>query len=281
MRQRTRPAFTLIELLVVIAIIGILAAILLVGVIPALRQGPRLKVVADIREMSGALDNFKAKWNVYPPSKITLCSDVSKVDAVSITYLGAIWQRLDWSQKPDWSGTGSSAAFTLEGDQCLVFFLGGIPDPTTPGCRGFSTNPTNPTSLATGDKISFYNFETARLYARTGTPFYSYQDAWGTNQPYAYFSAGKNRDGYNVAPSTTVPGALGDCPSLMKLGAYFQTGTNPTRFFESIRFQIISAGRDGMFGPGGTWSAANATAIPATGKDDQVNFYDFELGVAQ
>ncbi len=289
MRQRTRPAFTLIELLVVIAIIGILAAILLAGVIPALRRGPELKTTSDIRQMSGALDNFKGKYKFYPPSKITLCSDVTKIDAVSLSYLGAFWPRLDWSQKPDWSGTGSTAVFTLEGDQCVVFFLGGIPDPTTPGMRGFSTNPTNPASLGTGDRESFYQFETARLFARPNAPspvpanvpnpFYSYQDAWGVNQPYAYFSAGKSRDGYNPAPASGLPG--GDCASLIPRGPYFQTNTNPTRYFESTRFQIISAGRDGLFGPGGSWLPANASAILPAGQDDQVNFYDFKLGVAQ
>jgi prepilin-type N-terminal cleavage/methylation domain-containing protein len=279
MRQHTRPAFTLIELLVVIAIIGILAAILLVGVIPAMRQGPRALVYADISQMSSSLDNFKAKFGVYPPSTIKLCSDVSKIDPVSLSYLSAIWPRLDWSQKPDWSGTGSPAVFTLEGDQCLVFFLGGIPDPATPGVRGFSTNPANPASLGTGDRISFFQFVTARLYSRKGDTFYSYQDGWGMNQPYAYFCAGKSRDGYNPAPASGAPG--GDCPSLMPRGAYFQTGTNPIRYFESTRFQIISAGRDGQFGPGGTWSAPNATSIAPAGKDDQANFSNYELGVAQ
>ena len=295
MRQRypqTRSAFTLIELLVVIAIIGILAAILLVGVIPALRKGPELQTTSDLRNLAIGLDQFKGKFGVsfYPPSKITLCSDLTvlaKVDPVSLSYLTAIWPRLGQnlaaSEALDWAGTGMGAntpktVYTLEGDQCLVFFLGGIPDPNVPGVLGFSSNPANPTNLAVGEKFSFYQFDNARLFARAGSKFYSYQDPWAMGQPYAYFSSNKTKDGYNPAPG---PGPGGDCPSLMPKGPYYQAGTNPIRYVESTKFQIISAGRDGLFGPGGAWSPANAAMIVNAGQDDQASFYSFKLGVSQ
>src|SRR5262245_19033509 len=74
----------------------------------------------------------------------------------------------------DWNGNGGIDApngggdVILEGDQCLVFFLGGIPDnlSAVPNCRGFSTNPANP-AAATSDRIGpFYEGFTAGRLAR-------------------------------------------------------------------------------------------------------------------
>jgi hypothetical protein len=113
--------------------------------------------------------------------------------------------------------------------------------------------------------------------------FPSYKDPWGTEMPYVYFSSGKRGNGYNPAP--------GDAPSLIRLGAYFEPGTGPTRYIKPNGFQILSAGKNGWFGPGGPWSPATATSIGdsinvggvalTTGADDQANFHDSKLGVPQ
>src|SRR5262249_18605964 len=111
----------------------------------------------------------------------------------------------------------------------------------------------------------------------------------GTEMPYAFFSSHKNT--YNSAGA--------DFPvSLMPLGACFEPSSSPVRYVYPTRFQIISAGPDGAFGPGGAWSSATATnyaafppgyvlGLPAppdpsqkkpAGGDDQANFYDARLG---
>src|SRR6185295_14622199 len=90
----------------------------------------------------------------------------------------------------DWSGGLTSWAdgrfIDLEGDQCLVFFLGGIPQgyPNPPGVLGFSNSPTNPALLPTPQSTQrlgpFYAFQPNRLVVRPGRAvFYSYIDAWG------------------------------------------------------------------------------------------------------
>src|SRR5207247_2502159 len=49
----------------------------------------------------------------------------------------------------DWNGNGNAdGPVILEGDQCLVFFLGGIPIQGTPaGVLGFSTDPRDPSRV--------------------------------------------------------------------------------------------------------------------------------------
>jgi len=298
---RVRQGFTLVELLAVIAIITVLVAILLAGVLPLLNKGPALMVTNDITGLSAAINSFKASKGVFPPSKMILHADPSKIDATSLAYLNAIWTRLDWNDPRglDWSGTGittkrgllSLQPYHLEGDQCLVFFLGGIPSQNTPGCLGFSSNSKNPTDLSSGVKESFYQFDVTRLYTRiTGNPFYSFGDPWPTKdlntppRPYAYFSSGKHQNGYN---------AVSDCLSLMPRGPYYDSATGgntgiPIRYYYPSSFQIISAGKDGQFGSGGLWPWYNIhpprpdMITPAefvVAQDDQVNFTASNLGV--
>jgi prepilin-type N-terminal cleavage/methylation domain-containing protein len=303
--NRARTAFTLIELLIVIAIIAILVGLLTAGVIKVMDKIAVTQTSNEITQLSQAVENFKAKYKVYPPSRILLSNNPADyaADPTSLAYLNAIWPRLViGSPGFDWlGGAGLPGPVVLEGDQCLVFFLGGIPSfPTTgfPGCLGFASNPTNPTlspaNPLAGTRVGpFFDFQTQRLvdqpHPASPLPspsglFLSYWDNYQNTQfvggvkwfsVYAYFSSGKLKNAYKS-----------DCPSLVALTPpgvlpvvpYFQaTG----QFYNPSSVQIISAGRDGWFGPGGLWLAANApvNALP-NGLDDQTNFYDSLMGVA-
>ena len=66
MRSSNRDGFTLVELLVVIAIIGILAALLLVGVSRAKGKAQRIQCVSNLRQLGQAMQLFIADSHVYP-----------------------------------------------------------------------------------------------------------------------------------------------------------------------------------------------------------------------
>jgi general secretion pathway protein G len=250
-RPGTRRGFTLIELLIVIAIIGIILSLIGAAVVQAQRAGRRTQNRVEIGQLEVALDQFKQKFGAYPPSRLRLCESLAyydrttivnasgqsvpnnQVDADSLQFLSLMFSHLDWSNGINWSGSPSfpnppppgpgmdgtpgnpCGAITLEGDQCLVFCLGGIPNTTsTPvSCLGFSSNPSNP-SIPTQDRIGpFFEFPSNRLVVNTYrisinpvNRFLSYVDTYSTTDgagillsgaPYAYFSSYKTPNEYN------------------------------------------------------------------------------------
>src|SRR5690349_14208151 len=64
----SRPAFTLTELLIVIAIIGILAGLIAAAAVNALRASRRAQTTLEIKNISGAIENFKNEYGAYPPN---------------------------------------------------------------------------------------------------------------------------------------------------------------------------------------------------------------------
>ncbi len=64
-----RPrGFTLTELLIVIAIIGVLASLIAAAAVNALRAAKRARIVLEIKNMAGAVENFKNDYGSYPPN---------------------------------------------------------------------------------------------------------------------------------------------------------------------------------------------------------------------
>lgn len=290
-----RPAFTLVEMLIVIAIIIILAGLLLAAVMPVMGRARELKCFNEIKQLDNAIVAWQQTFKVSfpPPSRLFLSNnytDYSKspLGQLSLQYLSTIWPRLDWSSGIDWSGGLGMppGGVVLEGDQCLVFFLGGIParDNGNPVVTGFSTNPRNPTLLPNPqlqgtDRIPpFFEFAPGRLFWRIpSSPFLSYQDTWQTGTPYYYFSSGKRRNGYYDLWGALPP----PVNSLISQGPYYTAVlNNQQQFANPNTWQIISAGKNGQFGPGGPYNPGIGVTDP-NGADDQCNFYDRLLGIAQ
>jgi general secretion pathway protein G len=298
-RPRRRAGFTLIELMVVIAIIVILVALLVTGVWYAIARSKSVGTSSEISQVANSVGAFKAKYGVYPPSRIRLCSNYAlyttkptpaanggpQLDSDSIQFINRMWPNIGNFTNINWAGNGSAVDEILEGDQCLVFFLGGIPNPagTSPQIfndfSGFSVNPQDPCPFSAANQNvgrvgPFFTFSNDRLYLRNGTNFPSFKDYHNLGnaaQPYLYFSAYNRKNGY--APSYAMP-VLGVSPYYSTVGNYF----NPDSF------QIISAGGNGLFGPGGQWTPATAEGVykaGSPGADDQANFYQPLLGVSQ
>jgi len=283
-----RQGFTLIELLVVIAIIAVLMGLTLAAVMKTFIKGPEALTRSEISALTTAVGSFKGQYGVtYMPSQVVLrenslstTASVSpynmsnQLEKDSITFLQQMFgKRLSFPI--DWNGDGaiSTTPVTLTGDQCLVFFLGGIPNTGTPaGCLGFSTSPTNP-ATSVGNRISpFFEFKSNRLVRGNGS-FFSYQDGFGKNV-YAYFSAYKLANGYNRYGTS-------DCANL-GVSPYVLSTSPTTVFINSTDSQIISAGANGLFGSGGTNWNPNSGYTPAdNGADDFSNFSSLKLGSPQ
>jgi len=220
-----------------------------------------------------------------------------------------------------WSG-GCASNYTkittpsvsiLEGDQCLVFFLGGIPGNGT--LQGFSTNPTNPAMVINNPNTTkpLFEFTSARLLVRAGAAannsatFPSFYDGYGL-MPYIYFSANSRRNGYfqsNIVPNIQYIQDAGHIDPNGKarpipfVAPFFETVTvangtpiwSTAKFHNPETFQILCAGRDGIFvnrnaavatyNPDFRWTPGNALSIPPDGRDDMTNFYENLMGVSQ
>lgn len=235
---RRRSAFTLIELLVVISIIAILVSLLMAAVFRALLVVKDVQNRSDISQLASAIASFKQTFGVdYMPSKF------DPADAEIQFFMSS--RCFPQTTPAYWNGVP-----VMEGDQCLVFFLGGV------NGTGFSSNPKDPLAAPTAGEVRkgpFFDFKTSRLKVVHGTSP-SYIDIYG-QKPFAYFSTRGTANSYTA-----------DCAGI---GAAHYTNVMPDSF------QIISAGVNMQWGPGGVW---NPATIGAAGRDDLANFATAKLG---
>src|SRR5208337_1020938 len=170
--------FTLVELLVVILILAVLITLLLPALNFAVSTAKNAAVGGEINQLAQALASFKAKYGDYPPSRIYLSEDgnlmptngSTQIATGDITYaqlgqrsiaaMRKFFPRMTFNLGTavagkwyDFNGdslgnpaNGATQQYILQGHECLVFFLGGIPQYTGSvyAASGFGKDPTNP-----------------------------------------------------------------------------------------------------------------------------------------
>ena len=189
---------------------------------------------------------------------------------------------------PDFNGNGTlDTPVLLQGHECLAFFLGGIPqqitNATNPGfgSTGFARNPLNPfqsSQLLPNRDPAFFEFKGDRMVDDDGNGFPGYIDSLGTltdARYYAYFSAyGTTGSGFydpndvNLAVESAVTNnfrvafsgstVTSPSPNPYTSSLSVPAGTTPAVYLNNQSFQIISAGRDRLYGFGGQYSSSAA-----------------------
>ncbi len=199
--------------------------------------------------------------------------------------------------RPNQNTNPARGDLILDGAECLVFFLGGMPRASNGSIAtiGFAKNPLAPFDLNSTNRIQpSYEFKSSQLFVmpRTLSGMPSYLDPFsGTTaedqRPYAYFySYGAN--GYDPNDVNYVE-ALDETSSIIAISQIFKTSagintsrapnpyssnepvaydssgniTNaPANFFNPEGFQIITSGRDRLWGIGGKWDEKGTNRLP-------------------
>lgn len=272
-----RLAFTLVELLIVIAIIALLIGLLVPALMNVRRNAQIAEISVDIREIDAALTAFKNKYGDYPPSRISLYNSAAgwNGDRRSKTIIRKFWPQFDFTS--DGANGGSPARRDLDGSECLLFFLAGVRDGDGKYI-GFSNNPARP-FLATGQsRVDPFlsDIESTRIDTSDpdGDGFYVYKDPVSTStEPYVYYSS-YGGQGYDSADHTAYGSGK---PVFYREG----TAANAKRL-KPQSYQIISAGLDGRFGPGGAYTPDKSTVLPGANRDDEAdNVTNFSGGTLE
>ena len=308
--NRARAGFTLIELLMVIFLIGILATILGFAANRALVAARQTRILADINQLNTAVETFKGEsGGAYPPTwgtfigetpqqkqqriqrflakrfprftggyagmraQISLSTKVLVV-AANASNPGSI--TLTASSTGNAASDGGLDINYLDPAETLVFWLGGIPNPTAEtklaGFRSDATspfldpqnpsiNPTDPNTL-TGRSAPSFPFQASRLVDRDGDGWWEYLHAGAkvadNPPPLVYFDnlvylqgalypqtgpSGFNpsQDQQALASNALIWGHI--CPYANEGPA---TGKPVLTWMNSQKFQIISCGLDGQ-----------------------------------
>ncbi len=193
--KATPTAFTLVELLVVITIIGILAALITVAAIGALKKAQEARIKAEINQIATAVDDYRNKYTAYPPNSQTDGAGAIDENGVLTDLRRHIKQLAPRSQESD------DMAFVLTGQgpadkkkffsgelkggitaaEAVVFWLGGFSsDPKFPisgdGGPSYDITGLSTPDHAKSDPIEsrkwVFPFDVSRLGPRTSDGYF-------------------------------------------------------------------------------------------------------------
>lgn len=287
----TRAGFTLVEVLVVMAIIAILVGILFVALGPSLGVGTRGDTSSRMQAIENAVGTFKSERSVpYIPAGTV---DVNPASATFQRVTGPFRLRNSYTSttnpndqsfeaqyitrvfgRVNLADLGGGANFTgdLDANQTLLFFLNGIQEVDARGdiaFRGFRKGQQPFAAYQSGENRLGPYLDINKKHVETTAAFARLVDGWGV--PFAYFVA------YNGKPAAVT--------NPLSNSAYF--GWNPAPIWNGLNgpyftntsyvnpngFQLISAGPDKRFSPGGNWSTYQLGS-----SDDRANFATDAIG---
>ena len=298
-------AFTLVELMVVVFILAILVSLIGSVVVKGMDKMKENQTRTEISEMEVALRAFMSDYGLTePPPSYLILNELTPLNTTaqgsggpSNKYdngqSGAFLERMFGKNLGkgqlfvDWNGNGQpDGPWQLFGNECLVFYLGGIPNKTAvtggaaPAPQGFAANNINPALPSSKRKGPYFNFASTRLYYPTQQTFppwdgfFTYLDPWMTKSGSLYLTMGGSPYAFLSSVGINNQYAQKD------FGAQpYMTGGG--QYMNPNSWQIISAGKDGQFG-----SAVNNVWNPSSGAtgygtDDQANFSSALLGAGQ
>jgi len=300
-RQPVRRGFTLIELLIVLAILAMLAGLLLAAVGRGSSAAHVTATVAELSNLEKAIQDFKLKFGMEPPSFMLIYEDgpnwgTSLAARRSRAVMMKMWPDYDFAQRDINNDGDDTDVITLQGPECLLFFLGGngVLYGMNRQAQGFSANPANP-FVAGGQRIGpFHEFNTARFVDIDGDGNPEYLDPI-PNQllPILYFSS-YDGSGYRPYGVDGTPGNADDeiieqsgtdvinSIYMVQDDNWAMNMSRPsamaTNFHKPRSFQLISPGLDFQFGSGGTWVSGRGLAVKNDGMD---NYRDITLRRAE
>lgn len=280
MRRHHRAGFTLIELLVVIAIGTLLMALLMAAVQKVRDAGKRTDARTEIAGLTMAAQAFAMEMKAVPclsgggpNGEFRLCTKYT--DAAGNLLL---WPEVDFlltafpNINRDDNGlrvagvaVPNSAPILLDGNQALIFWLSGG---EILQYQGFSLNAARPFTASTAPaekRKGPWAFPNSKYLEVNGSGVRTgrYCDPYGV--PYACM-------GYRAD--------LKDYPALASFGvAPFRDPSRGNTLYNASTIQVISAGRDKTFGPGGAFAPGQGSYAPnQPGGDDLANFKTGILG---
>lgn len=291
-----RAGFTLIELMIVVSIIALLAALITPAVQAAFLRAKIARVSSEITGLDQGIAQFKAKFHHNPPSFVILSeakkSDGGWTDAGSRdTMIKLFGPSFDFEVERDFDGDGNRTpenptgnttfkTFVLTGDECLVFFLGGMPAKDGSGkftLTGFSQSKINPFKRGGTNRLQFYNdWVFNRLSDRDSDGMPEYYDefndpAKGYTTPYLYLSTMRTST-YQVWPDLDKDGDTSTTSDPLIASFYYQSSNAQQSAWRKGSFQIISPGEDHNYGNGGHWKQGDSSSLANADLDNQTNF---------
>jgi len=258
-------AFTLVELLVVIGILALLAALLVPTVMTALRTTRNAAIRSEINMLQMAMLNYQSEYGVLPPAIDSTFNGAYRPSGEAFRHLKRLFPRCpnpdiqlnDAIRSKDVSMPGP---IQILPNNAIVSWL-----------DGYTVDPINPL-LPSSARVKLYDFDRSRVDAAT----LAYHPSGAKNSPYFYVDsahygfvdASRQIDfRYRGDPSNPsllqrpgthfIPKTLPPKPAGLTDAWYFtydaadaasKLSNSVAERFNEGTFQILCAGRDGVFG---------------------------------